>query len=199
MSQPENPLDVFRRTTAATVRAIAERDDINVNYAPRGQGLVGKEVKVTLPARDLPAADAALVRGEADAAALRLRHHDGGLHADARPRSQEAREIFDAVGGIDAEDQVHIDATMISLDGTENKARLGANAILGVSLAVAKAAADANALPLYRYVGGTNARTLPVPMIWFGKESTQRNAANTVTAATGSSPSFASQNTSMRS
>ena len=97
MSQPENPLDVFRRTTAATVRAIAERDDINVTYAPRGQGLVGKEVKVTLPARNLPVEDAALVRGEADAAALRLRHHDGGLHAHTRPRSQEAREIFDAV------------------------------------------------------------------------------------------------------
>ncbi|GAB4224098.1 MAG: cobaltochelatase subunit CobT [Kiloniellaceae bacterium] len=97
MSQPENPLDVFRRTTAATVRALAERDDINVTYAPRGQGLVGKEVKVTLPARNLPAADAALVRGEADSAALRLRHHDGGLHAHSRPRSQEAREIFDAV------------------------------------------------------------------------------------------------------
>ena len=97
MSQPENPLDVFRRTTAATVRAIAERDDINVTYAPRGQGLVGKEVKVTLPARSLPAEDAALVRGEADAAALRLRHHDGGLHAHTRPRSQEAREIFDAI------------------------------------------------------------------------------------------------------
>ncbi|MEQ9606450.1 MAG: cobaltochelatase subunit CobT [Kiloniellaceae bacterium] len=97
MSQPENPLDVFRRTTAATVRAIAERDDINVTYAPRGQGLVGKEVKVTLPARSLPAEDAALVRGEADSAALRLRHHDGGLHANTRPRAQEAREIFDAI------------------------------------------------------------------------------------------------------
>ncbi|MGF1593263.1 MAG: cobaltochelatase subunit CobT [Kiloniellaceae bacterium] len=97
MSQPENPLDVFRRTTAATVRAIAERDDINVAYAPRGQGLVGKEVKVTLPARSLPPEDAALVRGEADAAALRLRHHDGGLDANLRPRAQEAREIFDAV------------------------------------------------------------------------------------------------------
>ncbi len=97
MSQPENPLDVFRRTTAATVRAIAERDDIDVNYVPRGQGLVGKEVKVTLPARNLPLEDAALVRGEADAAALRLRHHDGSLHTTSRPRSQEAREIFDAI------------------------------------------------------------------------------------------------------
>ena len=64
-------------------------------------------------------------------------------------------EIFDALGGIDAEAQVKIDETMIGLDGTPNKARLGANAILGVSLAVAKAAAAANNLPLYRYVGGT--------------------------------------------
>jgi enolase len=74
-------------------------------------------------------------------------------------------EILDAIGGMDAEEQVAIDETMIELDGTPNKARLGANAILGVSLAVAKAAADAVALPLYRYVGGTQARVLPVPMM----------------------------------
>src|SRR5881396_2263478 len=73
--------------------------------------------------------------------------------------------IFDAVGGMDAEQQVQIDATMIGLDGTPNKSRLGANAILGVSLAVAKAAAESSDLPLYRYVGGTSARTLPVPMM----------------------------------
>jgi enolase len=74
-------------------------------------------------------------------------------------------EIFDAVGGMDAEAQAKIDETLIALDGTLNKARLGANAILGVSLAVAKAAAAANGLPLYRYVGGTSARLLPVPMM----------------------------------
>ncbi|WP_127089910.1 phosphopyruvate hydratase [Aquabacter cavernae] len=74
-------------------------------------------------------------------------------------------EIFDAIGGFDAEDQVKVDETLIALDGTPNKARLGANAILGVSMAVAKAAAQASALPLYRYVGGVNARTLPVPMM----------------------------------
>ena len=74
-------------------------------------------------------------------------------------------EILDAIGGMDAEEQVAIDEAMIELDGTPNKARLGANAILGVSLAVAKAAADAAALPLYRYVGGTQARVLPVPMM----------------------------------
>ena len=74
-------------------------------------------------------------------------------------------EILEAVGGMDAEDQIAIDETMIALDGTPNKARLGANAILGVSLAVAKAAAAASGLPLYRYVGGTQARVLPVPMM----------------------------------
>ena len=74
-------------------------------------------------------------------------------------------EIFDAIGGMDAEAQTKIDETMIALDGTLNKDRLGANAILGVSLAVAKAAALANRLPLYRYVGGTSARLLPVPMM----------------------------------
>jgi enolase len=74
-------------------------------------------------------------------------------------------EIFDALSGMDAEAQVKIDETMIGLDGTPNKGRLGANAILGVSLAVAKAAAAANKLPLYRYVGGTAARILPVPMM----------------------------------
>jgi enolase len=74
-------------------------------------------------------------------------------------------EIFDAVGGMEAEEQAKIDETMIALDGTPNKGRLGANAILGVSLAVAKAAAAAKQAPLYRYVGGTSARTLPVPMM----------------------------------
>ncbi|MCA1241769.1 phosphopyruvate hydratase [Stappia stellulata] len=74
-------------------------------------------------------------------------------------------EIFDAIGGLDAEDQLKIDEAMIALDGTPNKARLGANAILGVSLAVAKAAAQSAGLPLYRYVGGTGARLLPVPMM----------------------------------
>lgn len=73
--------------------------------------------------------------------------------------------IFDAIGGMDATLQNKIDHTMLDLDGTPNKAKLGANAILGVSLAVAKAAASASGLPLYRYVGGTSARTLPVPMM----------------------------------
>jgi enolase len=74
-------------------------------------------------------------------------------------------EIFDAVSGLEASNQLHIDRTMIDLDGTSNKARLGANAILGVSLAVAKAAAAEAGLPLYRYIGGTQASMLPVPMM----------------------------------
>ena len=74
-------------------------------------------------------------------------------------------EIFDALSGMDASDQYRVDQVMIDLDGTKNKSRLGANAILGVSLAVAKAAADSHLTPLWRYVGGANARTLPVPMM----------------------------------
>ncbi|WP_149535496.1 phosphopyruvate hydratase [Siccirubricoccus phaeus] len=74
-------------------------------------------------------------------------------------------EIFDALSGMDATEQLRIDETMIALDGTPNKARLGANALLAVSLAVAKAAAAHQDLPLFRYVGGAFARTLPVPMM----------------------------------
>jgi enolase len=75
------------------------------------------------------------------------------------------RDIFDAVSGLEAENQLEIDETLIALDGTNNKSRLGANAILGVSLAVAKAAAEASGLTLYRYVGGVTARVLPTPMM----------------------------------
>ena len=73
--------------------------------------------------------------------------------------------IFEALAELDAEEQENIDADMVDLDGTDNKSNLGANAILGVSLAVAKAAADARGLPLYRYIGGVNAHVLPVPMM----------------------------------
>lgn len=74
-------------------------------------------------------------------------------------------EIFEALSGMDADEQALLDERMIALDGTDNKARLGANAILGVSLAIAKAAADDAGLPLYRYVGGASSRVLPVPMM----------------------------------
>jgi enolase len=74
-------------------------------------------------------------------------------------------ELTEALIGLDAEDQADLDRTMIELDGTENKGRLGANAILGVSLAAAKAAAEARGMPLYKYVGGVSAHVLPVPMM----------------------------------
>ena len=74
-------------------------------------------------------------------------------------------ELFEALSGMDADEQEYLDQVMIDLDGTDTKGRLGANAILGVSLAIAKAAADDSALPLYRYVGGSHARVLPVPMM----------------------------------
>lgn len=74
-------------------------------------------------------------------------------------------EIFEALSGFEAENQTGIDEALIAQDGTENKSRLGANAMLGVSLAVAKAAAEASGLPLFRYIGGVQARTLPVPMM----------------------------------
>ena len=74
-------------------------------------------------------------------------------------------EIADELSGADARDQALIDRVLIELDGTPNKGRLGANAMLGVSLAVAKAAAEASGLPLYRYIGGAGATTLPVPMM----------------------------------
>src|SRR5512132_3403403 len=100
--------------------------------------------------------------------AVELRDGDKGRYLGKGVRKAvEAvnSEIFDAVGGMDAEAQAKIDETLITLDGTPNKRRLGANAILGVSLAAAKAAAAARGQPLYRYVGGTAARLLPVPMM----------------------------------
>ncbi len=74
-------------------------------------------------------------------------------------------EILSALSGMDAREQIHIDRTLLALDGTPNKARLGANAILGVSMAVAKAAAESQDLPIWRYIGGAHARVLPVPMM----------------------------------
>jgi enolase len=99
--------------------------------------------------------------------AVELRDGDGRYGGKGVRRAVDAvnGDICDALLGRDAEDQAALDATMIELDGTPNKGRLGANAILGVSLAVAKAAAEAANLPLYAYVGGVAARTLPVPMM----------------------------------
>ncbi|WP_158746055.1 phosphopyruvate hydratase [Acidisphaera sp. L21] len=100
--------------------------------------------------------------------AVELRDGDKSRYGGKGVRQAAANvegEIFDMLSGMDATDQVKIDEMMIDLDGTPNKGRLGANAILGVSLAVAKASAEDYGLPLYRYVGGVYARTLPVPMM----------------------------------
>jgi enolase len=112
---------------------------------------------------------AAVPSGASTGAHEAVELRDGGkrYHGKGVEKAVEAvnTEIFDAVGGLDAENQRQIDKVMIELDGTPNKSRLGANAILGVSLAVAKAAAESAGLPLYRYVGGPNAHLLPVPMM----------------------------------
>ncbi len=97
MSQPESPIERFRRTTAATVRAIAEREDVTVGFHPSGQGLAGSEVKLQPPPRDLPAAEVSQVRGEADAAALKMRFHNAKTHRELSPSDPVAREVFDAV------------------------------------------------------------------------------------------------------
>ena len=100
--------------------------------------------------------------------AVELRDGDKSRYGGKGVRNAIANvegEIFDAIGGMEATEQVKIDNIMIDLDGTPNKARLGANAILAVSLATAKAAAADLGMPLYRYVGGAYARTLPVPMM----------------------------------
>ncbi|MFZ5608878.1 MAG: phosphopyruvate hydratase [Pseudomonadota bacterium] len=99
--------------------------------------------------------------------AIELRDGDARYQGKGVTRAVEAvnGEIFEALSGLEAQDQIAIDHILIDLDGTENKARLGANAILGVSLAVAKAAAQSAGLPLYRYVGGAGAHVLPVPMM----------------------------------
>jgi enolase len=100
--------------------------------------------------------------------AVELRDGDKSRHGGKGVRKAiEAveREMYEAIGGMDAAEQVMIDDLLIDLDGTPNKARLGANAILGVSLAIAKASAIDLGVPLYRYIGGVYARTLPVPMM----------------------------------
>ena len=112
---------------------------------------------------------AAVPSGASTGAHEAVELRDGGkrYHGKGVEKAVEAvnGEIFDAIGGHDAENQIQIDRLMIELDGTPNKSRLGANAILGVSLATAKAAAQSAGLPLYRYVGGPNAHVLPVPMM----------------------------------
>jgi cobaltochelatase CobT len=97
MAHGESAVEAFRRVTAAAMRAIARKAELNVTFAPGQHGLAGTEARLPLPARDLPAPEVAQVRGEADAMALKLRHHDAALHKREQPKGEVARQIFDAV------------------------------------------------------------------------------------------------------
>src|SRR5215468_2395533 len=97
MAQDFSPTEIFKRATASTLRAIAEQDDVQVGFGPEPPGLSGKRVKLPNPARDLPAEEAAQLRGAADSVALRLRYHDDGVHSRRVPNSPLARAVFDAV------------------------------------------------------------------------------------------------------
>jgi enolase len=141
--------------------------DIHAREILDSRGNPAVEVEVTLD--DGTMGRAAVPSGASTGAHEAIEKRDGGPRYGGRGVRQAVEavngEIFDALSGFDASDQLAIDRTLIELDGTANKARLGANAILGVSLAAAKAAAADLGQPLYRYVGGVFARTLPVPMM----------------------------------
>ena len=142
--------------------------DVHARQILDSRGNPTVEVDVTLD--DGSMGRAAVPSGASTGAheAVELRDGDksrwGGKGVECAVRSVNG-EIAEEIVGLEAEDQAELDAALIGLDGTENKGRLGANAILGVSLATAKAAADALGLPLYRYVGGVEANLLPVPMM----------------------------------
>ncbi|WP_274424012.1 phosphopyruvate hydratase [Chelativorans sp. YIM 93263] len=125
------------------------------------------EVEVVL--EDGSMGRAAVPSGASTGAHEAVELRDGGTRFLGKGVTQAVEavngEIFEAVGGMEADEQLQIDDTLVELDGTPNKGRLGANAILGVSLAVAKAAAASSGMPLYRYVGGASAHVLPVPMM----------------------------------
>jgi enolase len=141
--------------------------DIHAREILDSRGNPTVEVEVTLD--DGTMGRAAVPSGASTGAHEAIEKRDGEPRYGGRGVRQAVEavngEIFDALSGFDASDQLAIDRTLIELDGTANKARLGANAILGVSLAAAKAAAADLGQPLYRYVGGVFARTLPVPMM----------------------------------
>ena len=126
-------------------------------------------VEVDVMLEDGSMGRAAVPSGASTGAHEAVEKRDGGARYGGKGVQDAVQavesEIFEAIAGMEAEDQRLIDETLIAADGTENKANFGANAILGVSLAAAKAAAQASGLPLYRYVGGSNARILPTPMM----------------------------------
>ena len=131
----------------------------------RGNPTVEVEVELMSGARGRAAVPSGASTGAHEAAELRDGGERYGGKGVLRAVENVKQEIADAIIGLESTEQRVVDRTLIDLDATENKSRLGANAILGVSLAVAKASAEESDLPLFRYVGGTNARTLPVPMM----------------------------------
>src|ERR1700761_7030214 len=141
--------------------------DITAREILDSRGNPTVEVDVTL--EDGTVGRAAVPSGASTGAHEAVEKRDGGQRYLGKGVLQAVEavngEIFDALRGMDAEEQRHIDNTLLMLDGTENKGRLGANAVLGVSLAVAKAASQSHDAPLYRYLGGVNARIMPVPMM----------------------------------
>ena len=141
--------------------------DITAREILDSRGNPTVEVDVTL--EDGSFGRAAVPSGASTGAHEAVELRDGGARYGGKGVEEAVSavntEIFDALAGLEAEEQTRIDQLMCQLDGSANKSRLGANAILGVSLAVAKAAAEAANMPLYRYVGGTSARLLPVPMM----------------------------------
>jgi enolase len=146
---------------------MTEIADIHARQILDSRGNPTVEVDVTLDTGVM--GRAAVPSGASTGAHEAIEKRDGGQQFGGRGVLQAVEavngEIFDALSGFDAEDQLAVDRVLIELDGTPNKARLGANAILGVSLACAKAAAAEAGMPLYRYIGGVFARTLPVPMM----------------------------------
>src|SRR3954469_13597248 len=145
----------------ASIEAVGAREILD----SRGNPTV--EVEVALD--DGTIARAAVPSGASTGAFEAVERRDGDKGRYGGKGVEQAvqavlEEIAEEVAGLEASDQRLVDQAMLDLDGTDNKARLGANAILGVSLAVAKAAAESAGLPLFRYVGGPNAHLLPVPM-----------------------------------
>src|SRR5512143_2415044 len=153
-SLPEDAMTEIINVTAREILASRGNPTVEVGVAV-GTGDVGRA-----------AVPSGASTGEHEA--LELRDGDKSRYLGKGTRKAVAN-VIDAIGpavvGMDASDQAALDARMIELDGTPTKSKLGANAILGVSLAAAKAAAEAHGLPLYKYVGGSNARTLPVPLM----------------------------------
>jgi enolase len=141
--------------------------DIHAREILDSRGNPTVEVEVTLETGTL--GRAAVPSGASTGAHEAVERRDGGERYGGKGVREAVAavngEIFDAVSGFEAEDQLGLDRTLVALDGTPNKSRLGANAVLGVSMACAKAAAEEQGLPLYRYLGGVFARTLPVPMM----------------------------------